>query len=281
MRFSPRLVIAAIILLIGLVSYFGTSVLNPITGEKQHISLSTDQEIALGLGAAPSMAEQFGGLEPDPKLQEFVQRVGDRVVRQSVAAQTPYQFQFHLLRDPQTVNAFALPGGPIFITRGLLSRLQNEAQLAGVLGHETGHVVARHSAEHMAKSQLGQSIVGAIYVGTSDQYGRGQQAAMLAAVTNQMLQLKYGREDELEADTLGVRVISEAGYDPRALLVVMKILEEAGGGQRRSEFTSTHPNPGNRQHVIREAIDKQFPNGVPRNLTLGTEFQRSRAHAAE
>lgn len=281
MRFSPRLVIAAIILLIGLVSYFGTSVLNPITGEKQHISLSTDQEIALGLGAAPSMAEQFGGLEPDPKLQEFVQRVGDRVVRQSVAAQTPYQFQFHLLRDPQTVNAFALPGGPIFITRGLLSRLQNEAQLAGVLGHETGHVVARHSAEHMAKSQLGQSIVGAIYVGTSDQYGRGQQAAMLAAVTNQMLQLKYGREDELEADTLGVRVISEAGYDPRALLVVMKILEEAGGGQRRSEFTSTHPNPGNRQQVIREAIDKQFPNGVPRNLTLGTEFQRSKAHAAE
>lgn len=281
MRFSPRLVIAAIILLIGLVSYFGTSVLNPVTGEKQHISLSTDQEIALGLGAAPRMAEQFGGLEPDPKLQEFVQRVGDRVVRQSVAAQTPYQFQFHLLRDPQTVNAFALPGGPIFITRGLLSRLQNEAQLAGVLGHETGHVVARHSAEHMAKSQLGQSIVGAIYVGTSDQYGRGQQAAMLAAVTNQMLQLKYGREDELEADTLGVRVISEAGYDPRALLVVMKILEEAGGGQRRSEFTSTHPNPGNRQQVIREAIDKQFPNGVPRNLTLGTEFQRSRAHAAE
>lgn len=281
MRFSPRLVIAAIILLIGLVSYFGTSVLNPVTGEKQHISLSTDQEIALGLGAAPSMAEQFGGLEPDPKLQEFVQRVGDRVVRQSVAAQTPYHFQFHLLRDPQTVNAFALPGGPIFITRGLLSRLQNEAQLAGVLGHETGHVVARHSAEHMAKSQLGQSIVGAIYVGTSDQYGRGQQAAMLAAVTNQMLQLKYGREDELEADTLGVRVISEAGYDPRALLVVMKILEEAGGGQRRSEFTSTHPNPGNRQQVIREAIDKQFPNGVPRNLTLGTEFQRSRAHAAE
>lgn len=281
MRFSPRLVIAAIILLIGLVSYFGTSVLNPVTGEKQHISLSTDQEIALGLGAAPRMAEQFGGLEPDPKLQEFVQRVGDRVVRQSVAAQTPYHFQFHLLRDPQTVNAFALPGGPIFITRGLLSRLQNEAQLAGVLGHETGHVVARHSAEHMAKSQLGQSIVGAIYVGTSDQYGRGQQAAMLAAVTNQMLQLKYGREDELEADTLGVRVISEAGYDPRALLVVMKILEEAGGGQRRSEFTSTHPNPGNRQQVIREAIDKQFPNGVPRNLTLGTEFQRSRAHAAE
>lgn len=281
MRFSPRLVIAAIILLIGLVSYFGTSVLNPVTGEKQHISLSTDQEIALGLGAAPRMAEQFGGLEPDPKLQEFVQRVGDRVVRQSVAAQTPYQFQFHLLRDPQTVNAFALPGGPIFITRGLLSRLQNEAQLAGVLGHETGHVVARHSAEHMAKSQLGQSIVGAIYVGTSDQYGRGQQAAMLAAVTNQMLQLKYGREDELEADTLGVRVISEAGYDPRALLVVMKILEEAGGGQRRSEFTSTHPNPGNRQQVIREAIDKQFPNGVPRNLTLGTEFQRSKAHAAE
>ncbi len=234
MRFNPRILIAAIILIIGLIGYYGKSVLNPVTGEKQHISLTTDQEIALGLGAAPRMADEFGGLDPDENAQALVRKIGDRVVAKSIASTTPYKFQFHLLRDPQTVNAFALPGGPIFITRGLLTRLQNEAQLAGVLGHETGHVVARHSAEHMAKSQLGQSIVGAIYVGSSDQYGRGQQAAMLAAVANQMVQLKYGRQDELEADTLGVRVMSQAGYDPRALLGVMKILEEVSGGRRSS-----------------------------------------------
>jgi beta-barrel assembly-enhancing protease len=280
MRLNPRVLIAAFILLIGIAGYYGKSVLNPVTGEKQHISLTTDQEIALGLGSAPKMAEEFGGLDPDENAQALVQRVGERVMSKSVASTTPYKFQYHLLRDPQTVNAFALPGGPIFITRGLLTRLQNEAQLAGVLGHETGHVVARHSAEHMAQSQLGQSIVGAIYVGTSDQNGRGQQAAMMAAVANQMVQLKYGRQDELEADTLGVRVMSEAGYDPRALLGVMKILEEASGGKRQSEFMSSHPNPGNRQQVIEAAIEKLYPNGVPRDLTNGAELRHTKAAAA-
>jgi beta-barrel assembly-enhancing protease len=281
MRLNPRMLIAVVILLVGIASYYGKNVMNPVTGEKQHISLTTDQEIALGLGSAPKMAEEFGGLDPDENAQALVRRVGERVMANSVASTTPYKFQYHLLRDPETVNAFALPGGPIFITRGLLTRLQNEAQLAGVLGHETGHVVARHSAEHMAKSQLGQSIVGAIYVGSSDQYGRGQQAAMMAAVANQMVQLKYGRQDELEADTLGVRVMSEAGFDPRALLGVMKILEEASGGKRQSEFMSSHPNPGNRQQVIEAAIEKLYPNGVPRELTNGAELRRARAATAE
>jgi beta-barrel assembly-enhancing protease len=281
MRLNPRVLIAAVILVIGIAGYYGKSVLNPVTGEKQHISLTTDQEIALGLGAAPKMADEFGGLDPDENAQALVQRVGERLMAKSVANTTPYKFQYHLLRDPQTVNAFALPGGPIFITRGLLTRLENEAQLAGVLGHETGHVVARHSAEHMAKSQLGQSIVGAIYVGSSDQYGRGQQAAVMAAVANQMVQLKYGRQDELEADTLGVRVMSEAGYDPRALLGVMKILEEASGGRRQSEFMSSHPNPGNREQVIQSAIDKLYPNGVPRELTNGAELRKTKVASAE
>jgi beta-barrel assembly-enhancing protease len=280
MRLNPRVLIAAVILLIGIAGYYGKSVLNPVTGEKQHISLTTDQEIALGLGAAPKMADEFGGLDPDENAQALVQRVGERVMAKSVASTTPYKFQYHLLRDPQTVNAFALPGGPIFITRGLLTRLENEAQLAGVLGHETGHVVARHSAEHMAKSQLGQSIVGAIYVGSSDQYGRGQQAAIMAAVANQMVQLKYGRQDELEADTLGVRVMSEAGYDPRAMLGVMKILEEVGGGRRQSEFMSSHPNPGNREQVIETAIEKLYPNGVPRELTNGAELRKGKSASA-
>jgi predicted Zn-dependent protease len=281
MRLNPRMLIAVVILLVGIAGYYGKNVLNPVTGEKQHISLTTDQEIALGLGSAPKMAEEFGGLDPDENAQALVQRVGERVMAKSVASTTPYKFQYHLLRDPQTVNAFALPGGPIFITRGLLTRLQNEAQLAGVLGHETGHVVARHSAEHMAKSQLGQSIVGAIYVGSSDQYGRGQQAAVMAAVANQMVQLKYGRQDELEADTLGVRVMSEAGYDPRALLGVMKILEEASGGKRQTEFMSSHPNPGNRQQVIEAAIEKLYPNGVPRELSNGADLRRAKAATAE
>lgn len=270
-----RLLIALVIGIISLISYFGVKQFNPVTGESQHIAITQEQEIALGMQSAPEMAEQFGGLEPDASIQSDVAAVGTRVAQQSVAGQTQYQFSFHVLRDPETVNAFALPGGPIFITRGLIDRLENEAQLAGVLGHEIGHVVARHSAQQIAKSQLAQGLIAAVGVGGSDDAGDGRHAAQVAAVVAQMVQLKYGRKDELQADTLGVRVMSEAGYDPRALLGVMKILAEASGPGRQPEFMSSHPDPGNRQALIQQAIDEHFPNGVPPELTLGRTMRGS------
>src|SRR6185369_10359683 len=104
----------------------------------------------------------------------------------------------------------------------------------------------------------------------SDERGRGQQAAMIAQAVAEMAQLKYGRNDELEADSLGVRFMSDAGWDPRALIKVMDILEQSSGGSRQPEFMSTHPNPGNRREVIQEAIAQKYPNGVPGNLTLGS-----------
>lgn len=270
MRRSPRLIIAAIIFVIGLVGYYSRTQVNPVTGEKQRVSLTADQEIAIGLNAAPQMAEQMGGLDPDPEVQADIAALGGKLVSSSMASGSPYQFQFHVLRDPDTVNAFALPGGPIFITRGLLNRLENEAQLAGVLGHEVGHVIARHAAEHIAKSELAQSVVAAVGVAGSDEYGRGQHAAAMAALAAQMVQLRYGRQDELESDKLGVNVMADAGYDPRELVQVMAILEQAGGGRsRQPEFMSSHPNPGNRQEQIRQAIAAKFPSGVPPGLTTG------------
>ena len=268
-----RVLVALVLAVVSLFGYYGVRQFNPVTGETQHISLSRDQEIALGLQSAPLMAEQFGGLDPDGAAQAAVSAVGERVVRQSIAGETQYEFSFHLLRDPATVNAFALPGGPIFITRGLFQRFENEAQLAGVLGHEIGHVIARHSAEHLAKSQLAQGLINAVGTAGSDGMDNGQRAAQAAAVVAQMVQLRYGRGDELQADTLGVRLMSEAGYDPRALLEVMRILAEAGGSSRQPEFLSSHPNPGNRQELIRRAIASHFPDGVPRNLTLGRGIQ--------
>ena len=266
MRRSPRLFIAAAILIVSLIGYYMKREVNPVTGETQHISLSADQEVALGLQSAPEMAAQFGGEDPDPAAQAMVQRVGEQVVRNSDARGAPYQFQFTLLRDPETVNAFALPGGPVFITRGLLKRLENEAQLAGVLGHEAGHVVGRHAAEHIAKNQLAQGVVGAVAVGASDDQGHGRSAAMLAAFAAQMAQLKYGRNDELEADNLGVKFMSQAGYDPRSMVEVMKVLEQASQGRAPPEFFSTHPNPENRIGHIDDAIKELFPQGVPANL---------------
>lgn len=269
-----RLLIALVVAVISLAGYLGSRSVNPITGEAQHIALTPQQEIALGLQSAPRMAETFGGLDADPDVQALVRGVGERLVESSVASRTEYRFQFHVLADPQTVNAFALPGGPIFITRGLLARFENEAQLAGVLGHEIGHVIARHSAEHLAKSQLAQGLIGAVGIAGSDDGSGGQQSARVAAMVAQMVQLRYGRGDEHESDTLGVRLMSEAGYDPRALIDVMRILEQAGGG-RQPEFMSSHPDPGNRAELIREAITRRFPDGVPDDYRLGTRFRGS------
>src|SRR5262245_59184969 len=154
--------------LVGLVTYFGSKQVNPITGRKQAIALNPDQEVQLGFKSAPRMAAQFGGEDPNEALQAQVRSIGERVVSRSDARTTPYKFRFTLLKDSQTVNAFALPGGPIFITRGLLKRLTNEAQLAGVLGHEVGHVVGRHAAEKIARSELGRTIVTAVGVAASD-----------------------------------------------------------------------------------------------------------------
>jgi predicted Zn-dependent protease len=270
-----RLLLGLIIAAISLLSYYGLRQQNPITGEVQHIALTRDQEIALGLQSAPEMAAQFGGLDPDPSIQSDVEAVGRRIVGQSVAAQSEYQFSFHVLRDPETVNAFALPGGPVFITRGLLQRLENEAQLGGVLGHEISHVVARHSAAQMAKSKLAQGLVVAVGTAGSDDQGSGQHAAQVAAVVAQMIQLKYGRGDEIQADTLGVRLMSEAGYDPRAMIDVMRILEQASGSGRAPDFMSSHPDPGNRRGVIQGAIQSRFPQGVPETLTLGRPIKLS------
>jgi hypothetical protein len=167
------------------------------------------------------------------------------------------------------VNAFALPGGQIFITTTLLDQLENEAQLAGVLGHEIGHVIHRHSAEHMAKGQLGQSLVGAVAVGASGEDGAGRMAGMAAMMANNMLQLKYGRDDETESDATGIEYMVAAGYDPREMLGVMKVLERAGGGRKGVEWTQSHPLPQNRMDAIARAIEKNFTPAQLASLSKG------------
>lgn len=147
-----RLLIAVAIAGVAVWQYYSRVEVNPVTGEEQRIALSAEQEVALGLEAAPEMARQMGGIvDPDSPAARFVQEVGAKVVAGSVAAQSPYPFAFHLLADGETVNAFALPGGQVFLTAGLLTRLKDEAEVAAVLGHEVGHVIHRHGAEHRPK----------------------------------------------------------------------------------------------------------------------------------
>lgn len=264
-----RLVVAGVIVLVALLGYWSMNSVNPVTGRSQRVALSVDQEIALGLQSAPQMAAEFGGLHPDAGAQAEVDRVGRRLLEAGFEGELPYPFEFHLLADAQVVNAFALPGGQVFITAALFERLETEGQLAGVLGHEIGHVIERHGAEHLAKQQLTQGLIGAVAVGASDPGSPidPQQAAMLAGFVGQMINLRYGREDELESDAWGVALLIEAGYDPRALVRVMDILESASGGGGPPEFMSSHPDPGNRRDRIRALIDERLPDGVPDDAT--------------
>ena len=262
-----RIVIAVVIVIFTLITYFSSSSFNEITNETQYINLTEEQEIALGLQAAPEMISEFGGLDPSSEAQTFVDEVGRQLVTQSAAADTPYQFEFHLLADTETLNAFALPGGQIFITAALYDRLETEGQLAGVLAHEIGHVVGRHGAEHIAKAQLTEGLTGAAVVAAYDpENPNSQYAAQMAQVVGQLVTLQYGREDELESDSLGVRFMAEAGYDPTALIGVMEILASASSGNEPPEFFSTHPDPGNRIAEIEALIAKYFPDGVPDDL---------------
>lgn len=226
---------------------------NEFTGRVQRLALATEQEeVAMGLQAAPQMIREMGGEHPDPRARAWVESVGAKLVQTTAVKETRYPFDFHLLADDQTVNAFALPGGQIFVTSALLKRLKTEDQLAGVLGHEIGHVVGRHSNEQMAQQGLWTGVARGVGLLLSDGQGSGgmQVADMLAQV-----RLKsYGRDDELESDRLGLRFMAQAGYDPAAPIGVMEILSAASGGGGGPEFLSTHPSPANRIEKIQEEI---------------------------
>jgi len=243
-----RLAIGAIIVAFALFKKCANTQENPYTGTSQVISMDPEQEIAIGLQSAPRMAQEYGGLYQDARAQSYVDMVGQKLVTNSVASNSPYQYDFHLLADPQTINAFALPGGQIFITYALYSQLQNEDQLAGVLGHEIGHVLGRHSAERIAESEFWQTV--------SQGASVGADAGGLVAGIGQNVLLGNGRGDELESDDLGVRFMIKSGYDPYQMIGVMEILKAAAGPSRVPEFQSTHPDPDNRMEKIRESIKK-------------------------
>ena len=264
-----RIGVIVLIGLISIVSYIAKFERNPTTGKMQAVANTQEQEIQLGLQAAPQMAQEMGGeisAQRDPRAAE-VSDLGQQLVHASKAGQSPYanNFNFHLLADDHTINAFALPGGQIFITAALYDKLANEAQLAGVLGHEVGHVIWRHASVQMAKGELGQGLVGAVAAGT----GYDQTATYAASLANKMLSLKYGRQDELQADEWGLITMEQAGYDPSQMLAVMRTLKESSGGAGGPAIFSTHPDPDARIKKIQAYLEARFPSGVPSHLSDG------------
>jgi predicted Zn-dependent protease len=243
-----RLVFGLAIALFSLFSYLTSSQYNEITGENQYISITPRQEIALGLQSAPSLIREFGGSYPDAEIQAAIDEIGFDLVNNSVAYGTPWQWEFTVLHS-DIINAFALPGGQVFITTGLLAKLDDVDEVAAVLSHEIVHVLARHGAQRLAKNDLTNGLIGAVATASGD-----ASASQAAAVIGQLINLQYGREDELQSDSVGVCIMISAGYDPAGMIDVQRVLEAASDGQRPPEILSSHPNPGNRIEEIEETI---------------------------
>ena len=257
-----RLIIGAAIAAFALFSYFTASDTNPVTGESQRLSLEEDQEIALGLQSMDQMAQQFGGPSGNTRGQRALEEIGARLVAAipSVydgASEIPWEFSFTLLDDDQTVNAFALPGGPTFMTDALFDKLETPDEVAGVMGHEIVHVIQRHGAQRMHEQNLWQGLSGAATTAAGD-YTAGQITGFLG----NFLGMKYGREQEIESDVEGVRIMAAAGFDPTAMIRVMEVLEAASGGAGGPEWASSHPDPGNRTQRIEEEIEKMGLGGA-------------------
>ena len=231
---------------------------NPATGRRQLMLVSEAQEIAMGKQADQEVVAAYG-LYPDDRVQAYVAQVGGRLAAASERPSLPWTFR--VVDDP-AVNAFALPGGYIYVTRGIMTHLRSEAELVAVLGHEIGHVTGRHSASQMSKQQLamGGLIVGMAVKPELQRFGGLAQQGL------GLLFLKFGRDDENEADELGLRYMARQAYDPREMLEVFSVLDGVtraeGGGARMPDWLSTHPSPGNRTTRIQDQIAATGASGT-------------------
>ena len=212
--------------------------LNPVTGQRELVLISTEQEIALGADAAPEFEKEFGGKVASAALQEYIRAIGAKV---AAVSDRPMPYEYTLLAS-DVPNAFALPGGKIYITAGLMKNMTNERQLAAVLGHETAHVAAKHSVKQMQKQMGAQLLMEiAARAGGAD---TGQTAAAdVAKIVSTMALLKYSRADEYQADQVGIEYAARAGYNPWGMVELLNVLltlqqQEPG---RFEEMFQTHP----------------------------------------
>jgi len=242
---------------------------NPATGARSFTLLSWEEEKQIGAEAGPEMTAQFGGEVADATTDAYVNEVGASLVAQIEEGVPPLDWEFTLL-DSAVINAFALPGGKVYLSRGLAEKLTSEAEMAGVLGHEIGHVTARHGNQRIS-TQIGFNVAiaaGAVAVGVADEDSAlrryGQIGVPALAIGGNLLLLKYGRKEELEADALGVRYMTKAKYDPKGQELVMEALQAASaGGSRPPEWLSTHPATETRITNIRQMLagDYAFTQG--------------------
>src|SRR5215210_3864383 len=253
---TPRFAFASvarprsILLGTGLVAGLLNCARNPVTGKSELSLVSEAQEIQMGQQAAQDVAQSIG-LYKDAKVESYVANLGKRMAAASERPNLPWEF--HVV-DDASVNAFALPGGFIYVTRGLLASINDEAELATVVGHEIGHVTNRHSVQQISKAQLAQLGLGIGSILSSDIAKFGQ----LAGAGLGLLFLKYSRDAENQADQAGFRYALNQNYDVREMSKVFETLDrlsQSSGGGKLPEWLATHPSPGNRIEHIDKMLD--------------------------
>jgi predicted Zn-dependent protease len=238
---------------------------NPITGDEELMFFPDQQDIAIGKQYAPEIEKELKGKIEDLAVQNYIDSVGQKVAK--VSHRPDFEYHFVAVKD-KSINAVSLPGGYIFITKGLLVKLTSEAQLAGVLAHEVVHVVARDTS-NMMSNQIGMDI---LFTAAMTQT-TSQGAQTVADLTRQILSLRYSREDEETADLGGLDYMVRAGYNPYGAVETMQMLENEQT-IRPVEFLSTHPSPENRVDYLRARIQTHYFNSIAGTKVGQEDYER-------
>jgi predicted Zn-dependent protease len=248
---------------------------NPATGRNQFLLLSTEEEIALGTEAQPELIQEYGGQARSPELRTYVSEIGHKLAAHVEPQYADLPWEFTVL-ESDVINAFALPGGKVFISRGLMDLLSDEAELAGVLGHEIGHVTAQHIDERISQAMVIQG--GAVLASEATRGSGGWESVIpvVVGLGGQGYLLKFGRDQESEADVQGVKYMSAAGYDPAGMMGVLDVLREASQGNATPEFLSTHPHPETRIETVKSLLSGQYAytQNNPDFTRAEAEYQR-------
>ena len=246
-RLAPVLMLAA---------FVAGCAVNPVTGKTELSLISRDQEIALGREAAPEFEKEFGDKVADAQLQAYVQTIGGRI---AAVSDRPMPYEFALLNS-DVPNAFAMPGGKVYVTKGLMKLMTNERQLAAVIGHEVGHVAHKHSV-NMLQRQMGTAIL----VEIAAQASGSETVGQVAQVVGNLKGLQHSRQQEYQADSAGIKYMAKARYNPHGMVELLTHLQSLSTSQpgRLDEMFSTHPLTPERIKEAQELIRKNHPTAHP------------------
>lgn len=246
-KIAVILLVISVVALIIFVFYFNKRQINSVTGNKQFVMLTPSEEVSVGLQSAPQLASVFGGLHRDRSVQQRVKKMGHKLaLSMADTNHLPYQFDFHVLADSSTVNAFAVPGGQIFLTLGLFQKLKTNDQLAGLLAHEIAHVIGRHTSEEMAKRNF---LSGSMRV-TTEKAG----SAQILEYVEEIIHVAYDKADEAEADAFTVKCLVKAGYNPFGLPQALKTLAANSADIQKPSFDDAHKITSERMDELNRLI---------------------------